>query len=383
MFRRFRDWWRATVAAAAILSPHAAAADPPVHDIQIAATQYAFEPATIQVTAGESVRLVIRSKDVVHGFAIPDLKIEARIPAGGEPVTVEFVAPPPGHYDIACSEYCGAGHGQMTASLVSVAPTGTPADATPLARAADEDMHLHPAEPDFTLIALPTALRVPRFKSAFRVTHRFTQPLNASVGDVASNLFGLDSGAQIGLEYRFGIVKNGEVGIHRTSDKTIELFSQYGIARQTSSRPVDLSILVSVEGTNNFRDQHSPAVAALVSRTFGERAALYVEPTWVHNSNVQPDTAVAGAPTDTVMVGLGGRFRIRPTVSMVTEFSPRLSGFRPGINHGGVAIEKRVGGHTFQLNVSDSFATTMGQIARGGPEGTNWHLGFNISRKFF
>jgi Membrane bound beta barrel domain (DUF5777) len=86
---------------------------------------------------------------------------------------------------------------------------------------------------------------------------------------------------------------------------------------------------------------------------------------------------------DTVMVGLGGRFRIRPTVSMVTEFSPRLSGFRPGINHGGVAIEKRVGGHTFQLNVSDSFATTMGQIARGGPEGTNWHLGFNISRKFF
>jgi hypothetical protein len=37
----------------------------------------------------------------------------------------------------------------------------------------------------------------------------------------------------------------------------------------------------------------------------------------------------------------------------------------------------------FQLNVSDSFATTMGQIARGGPAGTNWHLGFNISRKFF
>jgi len=58
-----------------------------VHDIQIAATQYAFEPATIEVTAGESVRPVIRSKDVVHGFSIPDLKIEARIPHGGEPVT--------------------------------------------------------------------------------------------------------------------------------------------------------------------------------------------------------------------------------------------------------------------------------------------------------
>jgi plastocyanin len=388
MRRRLRSWWRAAVAAAALLSPHVAAADQPVHDIQLTATQYAFEPATIEVTAGESVRLVIRSNDVVHGFSIPGLKIEARIPAGGEPVTVEFIAPPPGHYDIACSEYCGAGHGQMKASLVSVAATGALADAAlddaaPRAGAADQDTSLRPAEPDFTLIALPTALRVPRFKSAFRVTHRFTQPLNASVGDVAGNLFGLDSGAQIGLEYRFGIVRNGEVGIHRTSDKTIELFSQYGIVRQTPSRPVDVSVLVSVEGTNNFRDQYSPAVAAIVSRTFGERAALYVEPTWVHHSNVQPDTAVAGAPTDTVMIGLGGRFRVRPTVSIVTEFSPRLSGFRPGINHGGLAIEKRLGGHMFQLNVSDSFATTMGQIARGGPEGTNWHLGFNISRKFF
>ena len=29
-------------------------------------------------------------------------------------------------------------------------------------------------------------------------------------------MFGLDSGAQIGLEYRFGIIKNGQIGLHRT-----------------------------------------------------------------------------------------------------------------------------------------------------------------------
>ena len=310
MRRVLRRWFRAAVAAAAILSPQAAAAGPRVDEVPIAATPYAFDPAMVAVTAGVA-------------------SIEAA------------------------------------------------------ASAAEDDMNLRLAEPDFTLIALPTALRVPRFKSAFRVTHRFTQPLNAGFGDVAGNLFGLDSGAQIGLEYRFGIVRNGEAGIHRTSDKTIEFFSQYGIVRQTATRHADVSVLVSVEGTNNFRDQYSPAVAALVSRTFGERAAVYVEPTWVHHANVQPDTAVTGTPNDTVMVGLGGRFRVRSTVSIVTEFSPRLSGFRPGLNHGGVAIEKRAGGHTFQLNISDSFATTMGQIARGGPAGTNWHLGFNISRKFF
>jgi plastocyanin len=374
---RLRAWLGAATAAALMSSHAAVAVAQPVHEIQILASRYAFDPATIPVTAGESVRLVLRSNDVVHGFSIPSLKIDAQIPSGGQPITIEFTAPPPGQYDIACSEFCGSGHGQMRALLVSVGP----AAAAPAVNA-DDDIRVPPAEPDFTLISLPTALRVPRFKSAFRVTHRFAQPLNANAGDVAGNLFGLDSGAQIGLEYRFGIVPNGEVGIHRTSDRTIELFSQYGLARQTSTRLIDVSLLASVEGTNNFRDQYSPALGAIVSRRFGERAALYAEPTWVHHADVQLTTGPT-AQTDTFMVGVGGRLRIRPTVTLVAEASPRVAGFRPGVDHGGIGIEKRAGGHVFQLNVSDSFATTMGQIARGGPAARNWYLGFNISRKFY
>src|SRR5213083_3652422 len=89
-----------------------------------------------------------------------------------------------------------------------------------------DDEALKPAEPDFTLISLPTSLRLPKFKSAFRVTHRFTRPLNCDTcpNSLAGDAFGLDGGAVIGLEYRIGIVPNGEVGIHRTGDKTIELF---------------------------------------------------------------------------------------------------------------------------------------------------------------
>ena len=244
----------------------------------------------------------------------------------------------------------------------------------------DDDTTISPAEPDYTLISLPTSLRLPRFGSAVRVTHRFAQPLAGDFGALAGNLFGLDSGAQIGLEYRFGIVRNGEIGLHRTSDRTIEFFGQYGIVRQ-KQRSLDISALVSVEGTNNFRDRYSPAFGAIVSRKFDERAALYVEPIWVHHTNLQPSSGAA--VTDTFMVGLGSRVRVRPTVSVVAEVSPRVSGFRPGVNHASFAIEKRKGGHVFQLNVSDSYATTMGQIARGGPASKDWFLGFNISRKFF
>ena len=47
----------------------------------------------------------------------------------------------------------------------------------------------------------------------------------------------------------------------------------------------------------------------------------------------------------------------------------------------GLAIEKRTGGHTLQLNFTNSFGTTLGQIARGGSP-HDVYLGFNITRKF-
>jgi hypothetical protein len=236
------------------------------------------------------------------------------------------------------------------------------------------------------LVSLPTTLRLPRFKSAFRVTHRFAEPLNGNFGDLANNFFSLDSGAQIGLEFRFGIVGNGQVGVHRTSDRTIEFFGEYSLVQQQSTTPVDVSLLVSVEGTNNFRDQYTHAIVGIVSHKFAELGELYVEPALVHHANV-PNASVpvssGGLSNETFMVGLGGRLRIRPSVTIVGEYSPRLSGSQPGVNHRGFGIEKRAGGHVFQLNVSDSFATTIGQIARGGPPSNDWFLGFNISRKFY
>jgi len=96
----------------------------PVHEVQVVATKFAFEPAVIQVTAGEPVRLVIHSVDRVHGFSIRDLSIDVQIPRSGD-VVVEFTAPRAGRYEIACSEFCGSGHRHMKAAVVSVTPTPT------------------------------------------------------------------------------------------------------------------------------------------------------------------------------------------------------------------------------------------------------------------
>lgn len=135
------------------------------------------------------------------------------------------------------------------------------------------------AEPDFTLVNLPTTLRLPRMKSAFRVTHRFTRSLgNGDVGDLVGDLFGIDNGAQIGLEYRFGLFRGLQLGIHRTSDKTIQLFGQYDAIRQGSTSPVTMNVVASVEGANNFHrgdlvseesNEYATTLGMVLSRTWG------------------------------------------------------------------------------------------------------------------
>ncbi|HEV8395398.1 MAG TPA: DUF5777 family beta-barrel protein [Vicinamibacterales bacterium] len=268
-------------------------------------------------------------------------------------------------------------------ALTVLAPQLALAQAAPAAPATkddDPDRDFNRSQPDFVVINLPTTLRVPKFKSAFRVTHRFGRPLGqGSFGNLAEDLFGLDSGAQIGLEYRFGLMRGLQVGIHRTSDRTIEFFTQYSLLQQ-ADHGVGLGVIASIDGTNNFKDSYTPMIGVALSRELGRYGAVYVEPMYVNNSNLLPSELVDD--NDTFMVGLGARIRVRPTVNIVAEFIPR-SGNTPGVNHGTFGIEKVVGGHTFQLNFSDGFGTTMGQLARGGTAKDNWYLGFNISRKFF
>jgi hypothetical protein len=257
-------------------------------------------------------------------------------------------------------------------------PSQAPQPAPP---ARDPDQNLDALQPDFTISALPTTLRLPRFKGAFRVTHRFGRPLGSgSFGSLASDFFSLDSSAQIGLEYRFGLMRGTQGGIYRTNDRTIEFFLEHNVMQQTASRPVGLSAFAAIDGTNNFRDSYSPALGAIVSRKVGRLAALYVEPIWVNNANPLPSELVDH--NDSFLIGLGGRFRVRRTMYVIAEGAPRVAGDDPGAEHVTVGLEKLVGGHVFQINVSNGVGTTIGQLARGGSR-KDWFLGFNITRKFW
>jgi len=272
--------------------------------------------------------------------------------------------------------------GALLALVLAVPAVALAQQNQPAAQAEDDpDRDPNPSQTDFALVNLPTTLRMPRFKSSFRVTHRFGRPLGAGdFGNLAEDLFGLDSGALIGLEYRFGLMRGLQVGLMRTSDRTIEFFTQYNLMNQRDGRMFGLGAIASIDGTNNFRDSYSPAIGAVVTRELGRSGAIYFEPIWVNNTNPLPGELTDD--NDTFMFGIGARVRIRPTVYLVGEVIPRV-GFDPGPHHGTFGIEKRAGGHTFQVNFSNGIGTTMGQLARGGEPGDDWFLGFNISRKFY
>jgi hypothetical protein len=254
-----------------------------------------------------------------------------------------------------------------------------PAIQSPVTTVAHDDTELVIAEPNFRVLNLPSTLRLPVHRSSFELTHRFNGNLRrGSVGENASSLFGLDQGAVVGFEYRFGVAPRVQAVFYRTAaDKTIQLSGKYDAVRQGGAIPVSISALLSVEGADNFQERYSPAVGASVSRLVGDRLAVYATPVWVHNT-----AANLNVDRDTVFVGIGGRLRVSATVYVVAEVAPRAGGFVPDQAAYGFALEKRAGGHLFQLNFGNGQGTTFGQLARGGFS-DSLYLGFNLARKFF
>ncbi len=244
----------------------------------------------------------------------------------------------------------------------------------------DDDAQLRPLEPDFKVVDIPTTLPLPLHGGNFELTHRFAGNWRGrDFSDLASELFGIDEGATINFGYRFGLFHHVEVAASRTNfDRTIQLQSKYDPFHQDQRRPVGVSAIVSIEGTDNFSQEFAPALGLSVSRTLGSVAAVYVDPFWVHNS-----AAITGVTRDTGFVGLGARVRLKPGLFVVGEVSPRVGGYAPGDPLYGFGVEIRVGGHVFQLNWGNTTAgATYAQIARGGNPNALF-LGFNLSRKFY
>ena len=88
-------------------------ADPHGHDDLVA--------SELVLPQGREVDLSLHAQDVIHGFAVPEMRLKQNA-VPGQTIHLHFTPTAPGTYAILCTQLCGSGHYRMNANLRVLAP---------------------------------------------------------------------------------------------------------------------------------------------------------------------------------------------------------------------------------------------------------------------
>jgi cytochrome c oxidase subunit 2 len=437
-------------------------------EIKVIARRYRFEPSKITVQKGSRVRLVVTSADVDHGLAISEFGIDRKVKKGATEI-IEFSPDRSGKFTISCSVFCGDGHPEMTGELLvtdanpssqnrrpssdvkvsfdssepgvafvevngerlridtntrTFARTEAPATVTTSTQTISEkESKPHwTSEPyDYQLINVPTPKRVPKHALNVHFSHRFSEPINDSGID---KLFGLDSFSASSLGFSYGITDRFYMKAYRSPVcetpnfcKTIEIGMGYHLLDEAGKSPIALSAYASVEGNDNFTDNFTFNIQAMMARSVTKYVNLFFAPAIHLNSNgnsrfnpspLNQPPQIAQAAIDLNLgkhsgsFGFGINARVRPSTSLLFEFVPRV-GFKTGQvlpqfdeqtfqflgfeNRSepaiGFGIEKRIGRHAFALTFTNTQNTTTSRYnsSYSGLPLSKYVIGFNLFRR--
>jgi cytochrome c oxidase subunit 2 len=439
--------------------------DPPeAREIKITARKFEFLPKTITAHRGERIRLVITSEDVDHGFALKEFGISETIKARQTKV-IELTPDREGRFDFACSVFCGDGHEEMTGELVvtggespaadvkvsfdqkadgvayvevngeriridtraktyarvdaSETPKPTQKTAPPVVAAKERESSKAYEPYDYHIVNLPTPKQVRRHSVNLYFTHRFSEPVRP-VEDSGQDLFGLDSFSVSSFGLTYGITDRLYANVYRSPlcqpglCKTIELGLGYHWLDEAGRSPLALSTYASVEGDNNFSERYTYNIQAMLGRSLTKYVNLFFSPAVHINANGSgrfnprpgffprelTDSFRLGKNSGSFGFGVNGR--IRPTVSLLFEYTPRVgfklgqvlpvfdeqAGELTGFNNKseaeiGFGIEKRIGRHVFSLTFTNTQATTTSRYNSSNlalPP-SKFAIGFNLFRR--
>jgi cytochrome c oxidase subunit 2 len=109
----------------AYTEPKVTQLDDKTYQVYAVAQMWQFQPSEIYIPVGSEVDFYVTSKDVVHGFNIPEKNVNLMAVYGNiNKFTVKFDKP--GVYPITCHEYCGVGHQNMAAQVIVNTPEAKP-----------------------------------------------------------------------------------------------------------------------------------------------------------------------------------------------------------------------------------------------------------------
>lgn len=224
-----------------------------------------------------------------------------------------------------------------------------------------------------------------------KISHRF-----GTINGGAYEFFGLDN-ASMRLGFDFGVTTRLMLGFGRsTFEKQYDAFLKYKLLRQSTGKknmPVSLAFMTSsMVSTLKWTDPARPnyfssrlqyAHQLIVARKFSESTSIQVMPTLVHYNMVK----YIADPNDIIAIGIGGRQKITPRVSINAEYYYLLPSYKiPGsVNSLSLGFDIETGGHVFQLHITNSkgmtertfISETNGKWSKG-----ELLFGFNVSRVF-
>lgn len=242
------------------------------------------------------------------------------------------------------------------------------------------------------LLSLPTSHMPAAGAWESRFTHRFNQSIDE--GEGIYSLFGLDSGANVGIGLSYTPRRDFQIAVNRSNIlDTFEVTAKYLMFQQARAIPFTAALRLGadIRTERDIEDRTSFFAQAIVSRQFGERFELFAIPTYVTDAG----RAVSGEATVALFktafnVPVGAALRVRRGTSIVAEIIPP-NGDLPAEFNADVGwafgIKQAVGGHFFEILLTNNSATSADQYTtstfQGAPFDTGeLRLGFNIERRF-
>jgi plastocyanin len=279
---------------------------------------------------------------------------------------------------------------------------------------------------DYHIVNIPTPKQVRRHSLNLFFTHRFQEPVTPlenekaaqHIARISKDLLGLDSSSVSSFGFTYGITDRLYASVYRSPlcqpglCKTIELGLGYHLLDEAGRSPIALSAYASVEGDDNFTERYTYNLQAMIGRSVTRYVNLFFSPAAHINSNGsdrfkefltnQPLAAKLRLGQSSGSFGFGINARIRPTTSVLFEYTPRV-GFKMGqitpvfdTNIGQIigfrnkseaeiafGVEKRIGRHVFSLTFSNTQATTTARYNSSNQAlpPNKFSIGFNLFRR--
>ncbi len=80
-----------------------------------------FVTSELVLPLGRPIDLRLHAQDVIHGFAVPEMRLKQNA-VPGQTIHLHFTPTVPGTYAILCTQLCGSGHYRMQANLRVLPP---------------------------------------------------------------------------------------------------------------------------------------------------------------------------------------------------------------------------------------------------------------------